>query len=222
MRLDIHVHSSHSNDGWAAPDEILKHAQKIGLAGIAITDHNEISGSVKLWKDNRDIKDFIIIPGMEVSSSEGHILALGIIEPVPRYLTPRETIEKIKDLGGVAIASHPYRFWSGLGEETVRQVGFPVIEVLNGRSLKKENTKARSLAEELGCGMTGGSDAHTLDQVGKTTTEVDITSLKLDDVLEEIRKKRSRAFGEHRKKTSTIGYTISCVYLWLKRGMKRI
>lgn len=222
MRLDIHVHSSYSNDGSAAPDEILKHAKRIGLAGIAITDHNEISGSVKLWKANRDIRDFVIIPGMEVSSSEGHILALGIKEPVPRDLTPRETIERIEDLGGVAIASHPYRFWSGLGEETVRQAGFSVIEILNGRSLKKENFKAKSLAEELGCGMTGGSDAHTLDQVGKTTTEIDITSLKLDDILEEIRDKRTRATGEHRKKASTVGYVISCVYLWLKRGMKRI
>jgi predicted metal-dependent phosphoesterase TrpH len=222
MMLDIHVHSSYSNDGSASPDKILKHAKKIGLAGIAITDHNEISGSVKLWQDNRDIKDFIIIPGMEASSSEGHILALGIKEPIPRDLTPRETKESIEDLGGIAIASHPYRFWSGLGEDAVRKAGFPVIEVLNGRSLKKENAKARKLAEELGCGMTGGSDAHTLDQVGKTTTEVDTTSLKLDDVLEEIRKKRSRALGEHRKKTSTVGYAISCLYLWFKRGMKRI
>jgi predicted metal-dependent phosphoesterase TrpH len=222
MRLDIHAHSSHSNDGSTAPDEILKHARKMGLTGIAITDHNDISGSLKLWKDNLDIKDFIIIPGMEVSSSEGHILALGIKEPVPRDLTPRETIETIEDFGGVAIASHPYRFWSGLGEEAVRNASFSVIEVRNGHSLKKENIKARSLAEELGCGMTGGSDAHTLDQVGRTTTEVDITSLKLDDVLEEIRKKRSRAAGEHRKKTSSVGYITSCLYLWFKRGMKRI
>ena len=125
MRLDIHVHSSYSNDGSQSPEEILKHAKNIGLAGIAITDHNEISGSLKLWKDNRDIRDFIIIPGLEVSSSEGHILALGIKETIPRELTPGETIQKIEDLGGVAIASHPYRFWSGLGEEAVKKPAFP-------------------------------------------------------------------------------------------------
>jgi predicted metal-dependent phosphoesterase TrpH len=222
MRLDIHVHSSYSNDGSQSPQEILKHAKKIGLEGIAITDHNEIAGSLKLWEENKGIKDFVIIPGMEVSSSEGHILALGIKEAVPRDLTPKETIESIEALGGIAIASHPYRFWSGLGEEVVRKAGFSVIEVHNGRSLKKENTKARKLAEELGCGMTGGSDAHTLDQVGKTVTEIDISNYKMDDILEGIRNKRTTAFGEHRKKTSTIGYVASCLYLWFKRGMKRI
>ena len=221
MCFDMHVHSEYSSDSNSKVTSIIKRAQELGI-GIAITDHNDISGSVKLWKDNRDLKDFIIIPGMEVSSSEGHILALGIKETIPRDLTPRETIQRIENLGGVAIASHPYRFWSGLGESTARQAGFSVIEVLNARSLKRENTKARRLAEELGCGMTGGSDAHTLDQVGRAVTEVDATSLELDDVLEEIRKKRTKASGAHRKKTSTVGYVVSCVYLWLKRGMKRI
>jgi hypothetical protein len=70
--------------------------------------------------------------------------------------------------------------------------------------------------------MTGGSDAHVLDQVGKTVTEFDITSYKIDDILEEIRQKRTRALGEHRKKTSTMGYVAGCLYLWFKRGMKRI
>jgi len=222
MRLDIHVHSSYSNDGSHSPEEILKHAKKIGLSGIAITDHNEITGSLKLWKDNKGSEDFVIIPGIEVSSSEGHILALGIMEPVPRDLTPKETIDKIESLGGIAIASHPYRFWSGLGEKAVRRAGFSIIEVQNGRSLRKENNRARKLAEELRCGMTGGSDAHILDHLGKTVTEMDVTSYKLDDVLEEIRKKNTLASGEHRKKTSTVGYVASCLYLWFKRGMKRI
>jgi predicted metal-dependent phosphoesterase TrpH len=84
MKLDIHIHSSHSNDGSVSPKEILKYAKKIGLQGIAVADHNDLSGSLKLAKDFSDEKDFVVIPAMEVSSSEGHIIALGIREAVNR------------------------------------------------------------------------------------------------------------------------------------------
>ncbi len=225
MKIDIHVHSSYSSDGSASPEEILRHAKKLGLHGVAITDHNEIKGSLKLWKENKGREDFVVLPGMEVSSSEGHILALGITELVPRDLTPMETIKKIQELGGVAIASHPYRFWSGLGEETVRNAKFEVIEVTNSRSLKKENIKANKLAAELGCGKTGGSDCHALSHLGDAYTEfeeMEDSSPDGDDILEEIRKGRTRGAGSYRRRGETPRYVLSCVYLWLKRGMKRI
>jgi predicted metal-dependent phosphoesterase TrpH len=225
MRIDIHVHSSYSSDGTASPEEILRHAKKLGLHGVAITDHNEIKGSLKLWKENKGREDFAVLPGMEVSSTEGHILAMGITEPVPRDLTPGETINKIRELGGVAIASHPYRFWSGLGEETVREAKFEVIEVTNSRSLKKENIKANKLAEELGCGKTGGSDCHSLKHLGNAYTEfqeMENPSSDIDDILEQVRKGRTKGAGSYRKRGETPRYAAGCVYLWLKRGMKRI
>ena len=222
MRIDIHVHSSHSNDGSVPPKEILKHAKKIGLGGIAITDHNEIKGSLALWKEYKDAKDFAVLPGLEVSTSEGHVLALGVTEPVSRDLSPRETIEKITELGGLAIAPHPYRFWSGLGEETVRKSGFEVLEVANSRSLKKENRRAKILAEELKCGETGGSDCHSLIHLGRTWTELDNPSFDMDDILEDIRKGNTKGQGAYRKFSETPKYAVSCVYLWLRRGMKRM
>ncbi|UCG68847.1 MAG: PHP domain-containing protein [Thermoplasmata archaeon] len=222
MKIDIHIHSSYSSDGTVAPQEILKHAKNIKLNGIAITDHNEIAGSLKLWKENKNNKDFTVIPGMEVSSSEGHILALGVKEPVQGGLTPKETIERITDLGGLAIASHPYRFWSGLGEECVRRTKFEVLEVTNSRSLKNENVKARKLADELGCGKAGGSDCHTLSHLGNAYTKLDNPTFDMDGILEEIRKGKSQGEGTSRKRNETPRYAASCVYLWLKRGMKRI
>jgi predicted metal-dependent phosphoesterase TrpH len=225
MRIDIHVHSSYSSDGTAKPEEILMHAKKLGLNGVVITDHNEIRGSLKLWKGNKGKADFVVLPGMEVSSTEGHILALGVTESVPRDLSPRETINKIQKLGGLAIASHPYRFWSGLGEETVREAKFEVIEVTNSRSLKKENIRANRLAEELGCGMTGGSDCHSLTHLGDAYTEfleVKDPSSDMDTILEEIRKGRTKGYGGYRSRGETPRYVISCVSLWLRRGMKKI
>jgi predicted metal-dependent phosphoesterase TrpH len=222
MKLDIHIHSSYSNDGTASPTEILKHAKKKNLDGIAITDHNEIKGSLKLWEGNKGHSDFLVIPGMEVSTSEGHVLALGISQPVPKELSPKETIEKVEDLGGLAVVSHPYRFWSGMGEENVRKSGFEAIEVANSRSLKKENIRATKLARELGCGMTGGSDCHTLDHLGDAYTVINTSSYKMEDILKEIRTGKTKGEGTFRTASETPKYAASCVYLWLKRGMKRI
>ncbi|UCE74542.1 MAG: PHP domain-containing protein [Methanomassiliicoccales archaeon] len=222
MKIDIHIHSSHSNDGSVSPKEILRYARKIDLDGIAITDHNELSGSLKILKENSNQKDFVVIPGVEVSSSEGHILALGITKTVPKNLTVKETIEKISDLGGLAIASHPFRFWSGLGEENVRKGGFEVIETINSRSLKKENLKSGHLAKELGCGKTGGSDSHLLSHIGNAYTVIENPSFKTEDILEDIRRGKSKGEGTSRRPSETPKYAAGCVYLWLKRGMKRI
>jgi predicted metal-dependent phosphoesterase TrpH len=222
MKLDIHIHSSHSNDGSVSPKEILRYAKKIGLQGIAVADHNDLSGSLKLAKDFSDAKDFVVIPAMEVSSSEGHIIALGIGETVPRDLSPKETIEKVTDLGGLAVASHPYRFWSGLGPENVRSAGFEAIEVINSRSLKKENRRSHALAKELGCGRTGGSDSHSLEHIGKAYTVFDNPTWDVEGILEEIRGGRTKGEGTYRNPGETPRYVISCDSKWLKRGMKNI
>lgn len=222
MKLDIHVHSNHSNDGTVAPKEILKHARKIKLDGIAITDHNNISGSLKLSKEFKNEKDFVVIPGVEVSSSEGHILALGVEENIPRDLSPKATIEKITELGGLTIASHPFRFWSGLGEEIVREAHFEAIEVVNSRSLKKEIRNSQRLAAELKCAMTGGSDSHSLDHLGNAYTVLKNPRWDVDGILEEIRKGNSKGEGIFRKSSETPKYVIGCVTKWLKRGMRNI
>lgn len=222
MKLDIHVHSSHSNDGTVSPKEILKQAKKIKLDGIAITDHNEIAGSLKLWKEFKNEADFLVIPAMEVSSSEGHILALGVKEKVPRDLSPRETIKRIADLGGLAVASHPYRFWSGLGEENVRNANFEAIEVVNSRSLKKENRSSERLASELKCGRCGGSDSHSLSHLGNAYTVLESPTNNYEDFLEQVRKGHTKGVGLYRKPSETPKYVISCVSKWLKRGMKNI
>jgi predicted metal-dependent phosphoesterase TrpH len=222
MKIDIHVHSSHSNDGTVSPKEILKHAKKIKLDGIAITDHNVIAGSLKLWNEFKNEADFVVIPAMEVSTSEGHILALGVKEKVPRDLSPKETIKRINDLGGLAVASHPYRFWSGLGEENVKSANFEAIEVVNSRSLKKENRNSQRLALELKCGRTGGSDSHSLSHLGNAYTTLENPTYNFEDFLEQIRKGQTKGEGQFRKPSETPKYVISCVTKWLKRGMKNI
>ena len=147
---------------------------------------------------------------------------LGVEETIPRDLSAKETIVKITELGGLAVASHPYRFWSGLGEENVRNSRFEAIEVANSRSLKKENRRSLALAKELKCGMTGGSDSHTLEHIGKAYTVLQNPTWDVDEILEEIRKGNTKGEGAYRRPRETPRYVIGCVSKWLKRGMKDI
>ncbi len=219
--MDLHVHSSYSSDGTASPKDILKRAKAIGLGGVAITDHNEIRGGVEALK--LDTKGLVIVPGIEVTSaSGGHILALGITEAVNKGLSTAETVENIEALGGIAIAPHPYRFWSGLGEKDTRNAGFHTVEVVNARSKKQHNDKARALAKDMGAGMTGGSDAHYLDHIGLGRTCFPTQPSNIDEALQMISKKETDGLGDNRKADGTIRYVYKSVTLWMGRGMKRI
>jgi len=83
-RFDIHIHSNYS-DGANSVEEIVEHAESIGLDGIAITDHNEIQGSLKALEFSSE--NFRVIPGIEISAMEGHIIGLNIEELIRRDLT---------------------------------------------------------------------------------------------------------------------------------------
>ena len=169
MLYEIHVHSKFS-DGNASPKQIVDHAKKIGLNGIAITDHDEIAGSLEAL--NYATEDFTVIPGMEVSAREGHILALNVRELIPKDLSAKETIDRIHALGGLAVAAHPYDSWrNGVGD-LVLELDFDAVEVANGHTIY--NTKdVVGLCGKHGLVMVGGTDAHLLKEVGSVVVECD-------------------------------------------------
>jgi predicted metal-dependent phosphoesterase TrpH len=159
---------------------------------------------------------------MEVSTSEGHVLAFGVSAPIPRDLTVQETVERIVAAGGVAVAAHPYRFWSGLGERATLSAKFAAYEVRNARTLRGGNERADLLAGRQGVGRTGGSDAHFLDEHGTAFTVLDGGLTSVDDVLQALGSGRTRAEGAHRGPKATVVYVTKCVSQWIGRGMRRI
>src|SRR2546426_5816550 len=107
------------------------------------------------------------------STDAGHVLAYGVREVIPRNLSVADTVERIVALGGVPVAAHPYRFWSGLGEAPLADASFPAYETCNARTLRRGNVRARALARKRKLGETGGSDSHFLDEVARAVTAVD-------------------------------------------------
>ncbi|RLI90924.1 MAG: metal-dependent phosphoesterase [Candidatus Altiarchaeales archaeon] len=169
MKIDIHTHSSYS-DGANTPGEMVRYAKKIGLDGIAITDHNVIDGAIKALRYNSE--NFTVIPGIEVSSKEGHILGLGITELIERAIPAEEVVERIHELGGIAIAAHPYdRFRSGVGD-LLYKIDFDAVEVINGRTLLTTRDMTK-IAKNIKLPKVGGSDAHSLDELGSVSIVVD-------------------------------------------------
>jgi predicted metal-dependent phosphoesterase TrpH len=167
MLFELHCHSTFS-DGRATPAEIIDYAKAIGLGGIAITDHDAIAGSLSAL--SYATEGFRVISGMEVSSVEGHILGLGIREVVPKDMSAAETVERIHALGGLAVAAHPYDRWrQGVGD-LILTLPFDAVEVLNGHTFGNRKNPV-SVCEKAGLTMVGGSDAHTLSEVGMVKVE---------------------------------------------------
>src|SRR5207245_11126952 len=117
----------------------------------------------------------------------------GIREVIPRNLSVSETAERIVALGGVPVAAHPFRFWSGLGPTAVAEARFPAYETCNGRTLRRGNIRARALARERKIGETGGSESHFLDEAARATASSDAGALGLDHVLQVLAQQRTAA-----------------------------
>lgn len=222
MIYDLHSHTRYSPDSKVDPVVLVKQARSLGLAGIAITDHNGVDGARVAAEAARSFSDFIVVPGAEVSTSDGHVLAYGVTEAIPRNLPPGETVERIVAAGGVPVAAHPYRFWSGLGETATLSATFSAYEVHNARTLRVGNEKAVLLAGRARVGRTGGSDSHFLRELGRGVTSLNRGTTTVDDLLQAIAAGRTEGIGLHRGPQDTTVYVAKAVSEWLLRGMRRI
>lgn len=222
VRLDLHSHSRYSPDSKVDPVDLVRVARRAGLDGIAITDHNALGGAGAAVEAAAGHEGFLVVPAIEVSSSDGHILGYGVRANIARDLTPAETLERIEAAGGIAVAAHPYRFWSGLGEAATTGARFTAYEVLNARTLRRGNARAMALADRRHVGRVGGSDAHFLDEVGRAVTVIDGGPGRVDDVLQAIAQHRTTVEGRSRGAGGTVRYVTKAVGEWIRRGMRRI
>ncbi|AKB84607.1 PHP domain-containing protein [Methanococcoides methylutens] len=204
MRIDLHVHSCFSKDSNASLDSILEHAKKNGLDGIAICDHDTREGGLACVKRAKEVgSDIIVIPGIEVTSSKGHILVLDPDGDIESGMTPEKTIERARELGAVVIIPHPFKITShGIGY--VEGLDADAVEVLNSRCVTGgANNKAKRVTGELGIPQVGGSDAHEVKMVGCSYTEVDASERTPEAVLQAIRDGRV-TFGGRRTPVSYV------------------
>jgi predicted metal-dependent phosphoesterase TrpH len=222
LKLDLHLHSCYSDDAVGSPEEIIKSLRKRGLSGMALTDHNTIEGSLKARKIAP--KDFLVIPGLEISTADGHLLALNVTENIPKGLSVEDTVERILNIGGVPVVPHLFRLLSGIKKEklTAIHTKLSVIEVFNGCSVPNTNLKTAKVAHEFNLGGTGGSDSHDPLYTGYSYTVVDSTDPRIDSVLSEITKKKTWGDGVTMPLTYRRDRMVLSIRQFVQRGFKRI
>jgi len=189
LSVELHCHSSLSYDGKDPVEDLLSVASEADLDAIAVTDHDEIDASLRAVELAPEY-DLLGIPGMEVSSDAGHVLAIGVEELVPAGLSFVATLDRIHELGGIAIVPHPFQesrhgVMANVSREELATAD--AIEVYNSRLLTGwSNRKARRFAAENGLPMTAGSDAHIAEMVGRATTQVGAEERSVAAILEAI------------------------------------
>ncbi|HIE31953.1 MAG TPA: PHP domain-containing protein [Methanosarcinales archaeon] len=214
MRFDLHIHSMYSRDSRSPIDSILKHAMDIGLDGIAICDHDTAMGGVIGEERAEELGlPLIVIPGIEITTTKGHIIALGVRTDIPPKETPQETIAHIRELGGVVVVPHPFKRLShGIGDFSDLDVD--AVEIFNSRFITGEaNRKAERMALEMGIPAVAGSDAHAVMMIGYAVTEIAAESSQ-QAVLDAIRNGKTRVYG---KRTPIKFFAAQMIRGWCRR-----
>ncbi|QIB73629.1 PHP domain-containing protein [Halogeometricum borinquense] len=175
LSVELHAHSSLSYDARDPIELLLEQAEAVGLDALAVTDHDEIDASLQA-ADIAEDYGLVGIPGMEVTSAAGHILALGINELIPAGLSYDETLDRIREQGGIAVIPHPFQSSRhGVAPHITRTqlAAADAIEVYNSRLFTgRSNRKADRFATARELPKTAGSDAHISEMVGQAVTEV--------------------------------------------------
>ena len=206
-KADMHLHTLYS-DGTADVQALLDHVERnTDLDVVAVTDHERIDGALRA----REIHaagdyTFELVVGEEITTRRGHLLALFIEERVPALRPIGETLERIRDQGGLAIAAHPMApLTPSLGRRTLLELHrardqrhrLDAIELMNPSAAGRSRQLARHHLNEsvLHLPGVGNSDAHVLEHVGSAWTWFD--GWTAEDYLRAVREHAVEADGEH-------------------------
>jgi predicted metal-dependent phosphoesterase TrpH len=195
MRIDLHVHSDRSPDSNLSLDQIVQQLSGTSLQGFALTDHNTIAGHPRLRELASENRSYRMIPGVEVSTREGHLLVYGVAELPPIHAPLSETLDWVHARSGVAVLAHPFRWAHGVGRRVAETANVDGIETVNGHNPPVANARAELVAARRHLTVTGGSDAHDRDGLGRACTEFPSDVDTVDEMLTALRRSRTSASG---------------------------
>jgi predicted metal-dependent phosphoesterase TrpH len=191
MKYDFHTHTKYSADGYVEPKILVKVASKVGLTGIAVTDHNTIKGGLEAKKyENNEIE---VIIGSEILTDKGEVIGIFLTEEI-KSTRFNEVCDEIKAQNGVVVLPHPF---DGIRSTSLHPVPedahfIDIIEVFNSRCVRQiYNDMAGKYAEDNCLKSIAGSDAHFENEIGNAGVKTEST-----DIKEAILKGDVTVFGE--------------------------
>ena len=201
-KADLHIHTN-ASDGTFSPYQMLEYVSaETDIALLAVTDHDEIHGALEAAALADQFPGLEVIPGIEVSTFDGHLIGLWVETAFPVLRSAEWTIDAIREQGGLIIVPHPMSwltlsFWPYTFRRLERKgYHFDAIEVMNASPAGKMSyEKALNIQQRLGISQVGGSDSHILEGIGKAHTLFPGTSA--DDMRKAIRDKTTLARGSY-------------------------
>ena len=186
-KSDLHIHTTYSMDGTATVREALESARRAGLDVIAITDHDEVRGSLEARALSTEY-GIQVIPGAEVSTSEGHLIVLFIERNIPSGMSLIDTLICVREMGGMAIAAHPdhpipssislQSILKALEHPQTREALYG-LEVYNMNPTHSPfNARSQKAAVDLPLARIASSDAHIASMIGAGTTHFEGSSVR--------------------------------------------
>jgi len=188
IKGDLHIHSNLS-DGRDDPEKILRRARELDLEAISITDHDTFRAHL----NGRKV-EILLIPGIEITSSKGHIVVL-CEKPESRLEVlkgsePEEIIEEAESLNCLPFPSHPFDpFRKSLGK-ALDGLKLKAIEVFNPRAPNFANSKALKYSQMNGIAGLANSDSHLINSIGSSYSFIDVNELTAGEIIDAIAKGR--------------------------------
>jgi predicted metal-dependent phosphoesterase TrpH len=207
-KADLHVHSSYSSDCTSSIEVVLDQAAfRAGLDVIAITDHDNLAGALRAIDMAQDY-GIGVIPGCEISTKQGHLLALFVYSPIPRGLSVYESIARVGAQGGICIAAHPMAAYAHsltashidqiLADPDLRSVMVGIETLNSGLPYQSSNLLAAQLCQRVGLSPTGSSDSHVSWSIGNGITRFPGTTV--DDLRKALVEQTTIAVSQIKKK----------------------
>jgi predicted metal-dependent phosphoesterase TrpH len=186
MLIDMHVHTRFSPCSIIRIRQLPRKIQEAGIDGVCITDH-DTTASLSLLKSLSDTSGICIIVGIEYTTSRGDFLIFGPVEYIPPGMSAEKILKWAKKEGGIAIPAHPFR--KSRPADPGILSSFEILEVLNGRNRPEENESCANWLKRHGNNKRGigGSDAHTLEEVGRIVTVFEKNIHGVEDLIRELR-----------------------------------
>ena len=206
MLIDLHTHTHPlSHDSLLSPDDLIDAAKEAGLDGVCLTEH-DFFWEPETAADLSRRHNFLVIPGIEVNTEDGHIVVFGLERFVYGMHRMAELALMAADAGAVIIAAHPYRRqlpfelrhdgdWTHALERAVANPAYAhvqAIETHNGRGSDRENAFAAEVCARLGLPAVAASDAHERKDIGRCATDFERNITGLADLIEELQAARFR------------------------------
>jgi len=207
--IDLHTHTLvGSDDSNIDIDELVERAKENGLDGVCITDHEWFWNQSTIDRFRREL-DFLILPGVEMNTEDGHLLVFGLRKYVFGMHRTAFLKRELDKVGGVMVLAHPYRRNMYYGEEVEDSVKryskrsffdlIDIIETCNGRSNEKQTRFSQLLGQTLNLKGTGGSDAHQLTNIPSCATLFERDISNVQELITELKAGRFRAIDLRQK-----------------------